>query len=460
MLPDPAAQLAPMSSDTPIELCAIEAPPSTLVRPRGGEVLLSSNAGTHSEIARFVLSPERDWVFLDIAGALAGFCDVWFADFDGVKVAGESMGPRSELSQWSVLVPPLPHGGMMTFVNSSPDGEAVVLKLRSLAVSRLRASHGMESSDTILAVYDLDVRSATFGVVPFLAVVDQQRAEHGAPFLDLLVLPESQAAKRVLGREFQAAFPEAARLDFIGRLLPTITECLPTIRRLDIAADRHSAREQLRTSSSPLVGLDNSGIAISDSLTIADSRHFLQDSRFRSGSHRLVAPPGAGEVVRDWILSVGSRGTRPVVTVTLRNERYTENWNSDLEVWRQALASIDADAVLVPDSRRGARPAPDGPWTVFPFPGVEKQVALYELATQNLAQYGDHSSVVLATTAPFVYWVPSSAVGGSLPAEIVSSLGLGPEPTPQCLMPGQSIRLEVPSAGTIREAALAAIRSA
>ena len=449
-----------MISDLHKELRAIEASPSTLARLSSGEVLLSSNAGTQSEIARVLLPPERDWVCLDIVGALAGFCDIWFTDSGGVKVAGESISPCSEPSQWSVLVPPLPRGGMMTFVNSAPDGEAVVLRLRSLAVSRLRASHGMKSSDTILAVYDLDVRPATFGVVPFLAAVDQQRAEHGAPFLDLLVLPESQAAKRVLGREFQAAFPEAARLDFIGRLLPTITECLPTIRRLDIAADRHSAREQLRTSSSPLVGLDNSGIAISDSLTIADSRHFLQDSRFRSGSHRLVAPPGAGEVVRDWILSVGSRGTRPVVTVTLRNERYTENWNSDLDVWRQALASIDADVVLVPDSRTGTPPPPDGPWTIFPFPGVDKQIAFYELAVQNLAQYGDHSSVLLATSAPFVYWVPSSAAGGPIPADIVSSLGLGPEPTPQCLMPGQSIRLEVPSAGIVRDVALAAIRSA
>ena len=113
----------------------------------------------------------------------------------------------------------------------------------------------------------------------------------------------------------------------------------------------------------------------------------------------------------------------------------------------------------MPDPRLGAPSAPEGPWLVFPLNGVDSQVALYEIASLNLAQYGDHAAVLLASRGPFVHWVPITGPGAVLSEDLVETLGLGPDPPPPFLQPEQSIRYDLPSPEDIRRAALSAIET-
>lgn len=429
-----------------------------LVRRTGTGVFASCTDGIWSTICSAPFAPTEDWSLLEVVGGVVGGqCDVQVVTTAGTTVAREPLAHVSHAGGHRLVIPPLPSGGTVAVVNSDPSGRPVVLNLDRLVVHDAGTIPVGLSGDALLAVYDLNVRTAAFSVVPFLVAADRQRADMGARSLDVLVMPESRITDQVLGDSFRDAYPKAARRDFIERLLPAIAECLPAIRRVTMPRDRPAAQAHLVEAALPVFGADLSPMSPAAAASHEDSRAFCADAQLGNGLSRLSAPDAASRAVREWLDGLGGLRSRAVVTVTVRNERYMEAWNSRVEDWRAALADLDALVVLVPDPRLGAPSAPEGPWLVFPLNGVDSQVALYEIASLNLAQYADHAAVLLASRGPFVYWVPITGPGAVLSEDLVETLGLGPDPPPPFLQPEQSIRYDLPSPEDIRGAALSAI---
>ncbi len=434
-----------------VDLTRLHCSPHTMVRQSAQGIQISSMEGVWGQSARVPIPPGDQWTRLDArCSVIAGQADVLVTTTAGAPVAREALEPGGAPHSVVALVPPLVAGGQLAIVSADPSGRPLVVHLAQIRLDPITGLGERASADALVAVHDVNIRAGTFAVVPFLLAAERERQARGARSLDLVILPGSRIAEQTLGEAYRRAYPPSVRRDFVERLIPAIARCLPATRSVEIAGDRKCGWDGLTDAEGLPFGVDLSAIPRSTPPVHADHRSAFGDPGLASGTGRLRAPDDAVTTVRSWLATVVRDCRGPVITVTLRSEAYLPDRNSDVAQWAAALTDVSAVVVLVPDPCIGAPLPPDGPWIVFPHATPGEQLALYELADVNLAQFGNHAMLLIGSTAPFAVWIPCTGPGALFTYAELDALGLAATSSPPFLMPGQRLFYSEPSSDALR----------
>lgn len=430
---------------------ALRCTPQTLLRWLTDGVRISSTETTWGQAASIALPPRDEWTRIVVRGhVVAGQGDLLVTTPEGRPVAREALPLGPTPCSVLALLPPLPTGGRLTIVSTDALGRPLVACLTAVAVDRIAHISDSAAADALVVVYDADARGGTFSVVPFLVTAERERRALGAAFIDLVVLPESRIAAQSIDEAYRAAYPQSARRHFVEVVIPSIASCIPSVRSVEVAPDRARGWRLSMDAGHAVFGADLSAIPLSTPPSHIDHASVFTDRELATGAARLRAPDDAIATVSSWLAELTSEPGTGVVTVTLRSEAYLPERNSDVDEWAAALIDAGMAIVLVPDPSIGAPPPPDGPWMRLPFTDPGHQLALYELATLNLAQFGNHSMLLLGSTAPFVVWIPRTGPGALLSDEVLDALGLGQAAPPPFLMPHQRLEYAEPTSWAVQ----------
>lgn len=247
-----------------------------------------------------------------------------------------------------------------------------------------RFSARRPASDTLFAVYDLEVQPVTYDFLWFLVQAEEHRRKLGLGGVHVVVAPARAGLFRSETADYDAVIDTDKRAWRLTNIILPTVETLPSARGVTLAESR------------AMVDYILSGRAArfpEDYSTSFPTVHFPGDA-IADGAHRgpelaaLRAPSAARSYVKNWLENtVGS--ARPVV-LTLREYGFGLQRNSNLHAWaefaaycrKRGFAPIlvrDTDMIVSEkeDALNGLTTCPQASWnSLF-------RAALYECAWMN-----------------------------------------------------------------------------
>ena len=346
------------------------------------------------------------------------------------------------------LAVPAGHGDLRLLVRTTATGRPVVARLAAVSLESVVPQP--VAADELLAIYDLDVRTAGYSAVMFVLAADAARRVAGLSGVRLVVVPETSVGERRLADDFRRAYPARERRVFIERLLGDLVRLLPGWRAPEVVEDRRVI-EGLVAAAPAAYGAHPDPRA-DHGPVVTDFRAVLGSPDASSKQGRLVAPEAVRVEVTGWLRDEGAG--RRIITLSPRAEEYEPEANTNLDEWRAWAEGREELVVLVPDPRSPAPCRTPGPWVVPPWSDFVCNQALFEVADMNLAAYGEHSLPLLGGTASFVMWVPPATTTGMYSRAALTSLGFLLDGRTPGLMPHQRLAFEIPSPSSLTEALL------
>jgi hypothetical protein len=314
----------------------------------------------------------------------------------------------------------LQSGCRLVLLEDNTPGTPTVVRADRVSVEALGGPPAtrLSSSESLLAVYDLDHLPPGLYFAAFLLHAEQVREKTGAKHMRVVVLPERLDSSSRLPHGYRAAFPDDVRATWPESLFPGYAAMVPSVIDVEFAADRpaalRSAAKHSTVHPAPLLREPGSPAPIHASLRVASA----------GGAPRLVSPAPARAQARQWLAE--HTGPEGAVVFLMRWEDYAPEINSALEVWRAAAEQVSGAVVAVPDPRRPDAAVPAGPWTVFPWADVVSLQGLHDEAAVTLASFGETATGLLFGTARWALWVPVEAQVPSVASETLRLFHLDP----------------------------------
>jgi len=293
-------------------------------------------------------------------------------------------------------------------------------------------SPGVASADskTLYAVYDLDVSPMTFDIVHFLCLADIERREQGCDFIQPILVPGAAGRYRQ-GTAHDNLFDEAQKDWRLNHMIIPSCWHLPVSRSLILCEDREQANSILDNVQGPIYP---ENYTVDEPTKGWEPYKFVVQSCKGKELGSVEATDQGREYARRWIDS-HAQGKK-VVAITLRETKYLDFRNSDVESWLTFARSLDPEIyfpVILRDHDRIFEPA--GPefegLALFPeaVVNLEVRAAFYELAYLNVflasgpTEYCWMNSAVryvmfvpwALVEDPAVQWSVGMPVGAQLP---------------------------------------------
>lgn len=441
----PSAVRALRADPASIDLSAARAGADALVRVGTNGLLVSSVGGMWSEAADIAL-PVTDGPMVVCArgGVRAGAAELAVMAGDHELRSRALRGPGLHDEYLPV---PAGQGGLRLVVRGTGPEVPVVACLASALLEPVPLQP--VAADELVAVYDLDVRTAGYAAVMFVLAAEAARRTAGLAGVRLVVAPETAVGERRLGEAFRRAHPAPGRGRFALALLAELAALLPGWRGPEVVDDPRVVEGLIAAAPASYGG--HPDLSGAEGPVAADFRAVLTDASRADGTARLAAPAAARAEVDAWLADVS--GGRRVVTLLPRVEAYEPEANTDLDAWRAWAAHRDELVVLVRDPRSPATSRADGPWLVPPWDDIARNQALFEAVDANLAAYGEHSLPLLGGVAGFTMWVSAGATTGMFSTATLRAVGFALDGHTPILMPGQQVIFEAPSADMLSAAA-------
>jgi hypothetical protein len=247
-----------------------------------------------------------------------------------------------------------------------------------------------KQSNVLYAFYDLQVSPATFDIIPFLVLADQERINCSCDYLHVVIVPGPEDG-------FREGTVEAYRhngfenigADYLeSRLRNILVPCcwlIPSCKQITISGSRFEAHA-LQVSMVKFVFPKGTTVRFPE--RYYSLKHLTQSMKV-SPLPSIQATPMAIKYVGDWIKSK-SRG-RKVISVTLREASYHPERNSSLKDWSDFLNSLDKNKyfpVVLRDIEKVFDPIPPEFAGITMFNeavyNVELRAATYELSYLNM----------------------------------------------------------------------------
>ena len=273
------------------------------------------------------------------------------------------------------------------------------------AWTRMQAPEALtNSSEALIAVYDLNAGPLTYDSVQFLALAERFRQASGKPHLQLIIVPGEHEGFRNFSQrdQFLSTVSKEWRL---RQLVMRAAHLVPTLTGITRLRSRKSAAAFLHQADPALVfppGFDGSTPICPYHLAFV-MQFAAQGADIRS----LAAPPVTSALVRRLLRELA--GTRPVVTITLRDSEFQPARNSRLDQWRRLAQSCEARGLFplfVPDTEAllAGRAAELGGFASLPLAALSLPVraALYQESWHNmLANSGPYTLCLYNAQARF-----------------------------------------------------------
>lgn len=420
--------------------------PAALARSDGESLLLSFVGPRWSQVAALPLPAMSGWcaVWID-ADVLAGSVYLQLTDAAGTVFRAVGIDSRAT-GRHLLRVHGLQRGSELRFVTSDRSDGPAVLSLRGIEIEPWVGSAPTPTT-TLTAVYDLNIRPAAYTVAFFLLAAEQQRRDRGLDTIGMVIVPEGLVGTDLLPEGFRVAYPASSRAAFTETIIPEMALLLPGVGSVCRATDPVAVLDAISASENVFGDEVAYGVEIP---VHKDVSAVLSDAHFSGGAGRLVPTDDSLALVDEWLERV--RGDRRVVTVTPRIDRYDVAANSRIDTWVAALQNAEDLVILVPDPRDPVGTSPPGPWVEFPLAGPANNLALYQRADVNLAEYGGQSMPLFTSPFPFSMWLPVGNGAESLSVRHLRDLGFVPgQPVPM-LTPAQRLVYSAPSVTDLRAA--------
>ena len=254
------------------------------------------------------------------------------------------------------------------------------------APEELAGSNG----DALFAVYDLNAGPLTYDFVQFLVLAERFRLASGKPHLRLIVVPgEHEGFRNFSQRDrFLSTVSKEWRL---RQLVMRAAHLVPALAGITRFRSRKSAAAFLGRVEPGLVfppGFDSKAPACPYHLAFV-MQFATQGADIRS----LAAPPLTSALVRRLLRELA--GTRPVVTITLRQSEFQPARNSRLDQWLRFAGACETRGLFplfVPDTEAllAGRDAELGGFASLPLAALSLPVraAVYQESWHNMLANG------------------------------------------------------------------------
>jgi len=234
---------------------------------------------------------------------------------------------------------------------------------------------------TLCAIYDLGVFPTSFDLAPFLLAAQGEALERGCSHVRLLLVDGEHHGVRFEGDEYETLYPPEMRGWKVSHILQVLPRLCPMVERTVSIVPREEINLHLERYPNVMICDDYNGIYL-------NAWRRLDRYRNQIG---FCAPPAAHHYLRDWIASESPAADKPLVTLTLRESRWSTDRNSDLAVWAETVALLLQDGywpVVVPDTEMAfVERGPEWHAATFCAPAafdLELRMALYERAHLNI----------------------------------------------------------------------------
>lgn len=238
-----------------------------------------------------------------------------------------------------------------------------------------------ETAFTLCAIYDLGVLPTSFDLAPFLLAAQGEALESGCSSVRLLLVDGAHQGVRFEGDKYEALYPPEMRNWKVSHILQALPRLCPLVERTVSIVPREEIHLYVERYSNILICDDYDGIYLK-------AWQYLDRYRNQIG---FFAPPAAHHYIQNWLASESGTVDKPLVTLTLRESRWSTDRNSDLTVWAEIVAQLYQDGywpVVVPDTEMAfVERDPEWHTATFCTPAafdLELRMALYERAQLNI----------------------------------------------------------------------------
>lgn len=238
-----------------------------------------------------------------------------------------------------------------------------------------------KDNSTLCAIYDLGVYPTSFDLAPFLLAAQGEALERGCSRVRLLLVDGEHHGVRFEGDEYETLYPPEMRSWKVSHILQALPRLCPMVERTVSIVPREEIGLYLEHYPNVMICDDYNGIYL-------NAWRRLDRYRNQIG---FCAPPAAHHYLQNWIVSESPAADKPLVTLTLRESRWSTDRNSDLAVWAETVALLHQDGywpVVVPDTEMAfVERGPEWQAATFCTPAafdLELRMALYERAHLNI----------------------------------------------------------------------------
>ncbi|NQV49887.1 MAG: glycosyltransferase [Candidatus Marinimicrobia bacterium] len=248
-----------------------------------------------------------------------------------------------------------------------------------------------DSRDTIYAFYDLAVSPATFDIISFLVLAENERKKYDYQKMHVVIVPGPDNGFRPGNFEnYNKDLPETKDHDYMGwRLRNILVPCcwsFPSCSGVTVCGSRSEVVSHVTDANHDIFPLDYN-------LDSPRGKYLLSNlipEFTRAGSLAFVkSSKQAGAFIDQWIDT--HVGKKKIVTITLRECSYELGRNSTLEAWAKFATSLNSETyypVIIRDTEAALQPIPEPLKNLNLFPDVvwnlEIRIALYERAYLNM----------------------------------------------------------------------------
>jgi tetratricopeptide (TPR) repeat protein len=238
---------------------------------------------------------------------------------------------------------------------------------------------------TLCAIYDLGVFPTSFDLAPFLLAAQGEALEKGCSRVRLLLVDGEHHGVRFEGDEYETLYPPEMRGWKVSHILQALPRLCPMVERTVSIVPREEVHLYL---------------ARYPNVMICDEAHGNYDGLYLNAWRCLdryrqqigfCAPTAAHHYLQNWIIRENPAADKPLVTLTLRESRWSTDRNSDLSIWAETVALLHQDGywpVVVPDTEMAfVERGPEWHAATFCTPAafdLELRMALYERAHLNI----------------------------------------------------------------------------
>jgi len=247
-----------------------------------------------------------------------------------------------------------------------------------------------KESNVLYAFYDLQVSPATFDIIPFLVLAEQERIMCGCDFLHVVIVPGPEDGFREGTIEkYQRSGFKNIGADFLeSRLRNILIPCcwlIPSCKQITVTGSRSEAHS-LQVNRAKYIFPKDATIRFPE--RYYSPKHVI-DSMKVFPLPSIQATPLAIKYVRNWIKT--KAGDRKVICITLRESSNSPDRNSSLRDWGKFSRNLDNNKyfpVILRDTEKAFDPVPYELNGITLFNeatfNIEIRVAFYELSYLNM----------------------------------------------------------------------------
>ncbi len=237
------------------------------------------------------------------------------------------------------------------------------------------------SNSTLCAIYDLGVFPTSFDLAAFLLAAQGEALESGCSRVRLLLVDGAHQGVRFEGDEYETLYPPEMRSWKVSHILQVLPRLCPLVERTVSIVPREEVHLYLARYPKVMICDDYDGIYL-------NAWRRLDRYRARLG---FRATPAAHHYLQNWLDSENGGSDKPMVCLTLRENRWSTDRNTELAMWAETITLLRQDGywpVVVPDTEMAfIKRGPEWNAASFCIPAaldLELRMALYEQAHLNL----------------------------------------------------------------------------